>query len=74
MNVTQALIRNLRNCRPDAKEDTQMDRLHEGQSTDVGHRDGAACSRVEGPVLGLDRRASIVQHFQVGNPKGGLHG
>ena len=51
-----------------------MDRLHEGQSTDVGHRDGAACSRVEGPVLGLDRRASIVQHFQVGNPKGGLHG
>ena len=37
----------------------------------MGHRDGAGCSRVEGPVMGLGRRASIDQHFQVGNPKGG---
>ena len=47
-----------------------MDRLHEDQSTDAGHRDGAGCSRVEGPVMGLDRRASIVQRYISGNPHG----
>src|SRR5215468_9308121 len=31
------------------------------QSTDAGHRGGAARSRVEGPVMGLDRRGCIVQ-------------
>ena len=68
--MTQALIRNVRTCRPDAKGETQMDRLHESQSTNAGHRDGAGCSRGEGPVMGLDQRASIVQRFQVGNPTG----
>ena len=73
--MIQALIRNVRTCRPDVKGDLQMDSLHKDQSTDAGHRDGAGCSRVEGPVMGLDRRASIVQHFQVGNPPGeDLHG
>lgn len=73
--MIQALIRNVRTCRPDAKGDIQMDRLHEDQSTDAGHRDGAGCTRVEGPVMGLDRRASIVQRFLSGNPDGeDLHG
>lgn len=75
VNMTQALIRNVRTCRPDAKGETQMDRLHESQSTNAGHRDGAGCSRDEGSVIGLDRRASIVRHVHVGNPSGeDLHG
>jgi hypothetical protein len=73
--MIQALIRNVRTCRPDVKGDIQMDRLHEDQSTDAGHRDGAGCTRVEGSVMDLDRRTSIVRHFHVGNPLGeDLHG
>jgi hypothetical protein len=34
---------------------------HESESTDAGHRDGAARSRIEGSVMGLDRRGCIVQ-------------
>ena len=33
----------------------------EDQSTDAEHRGGAACSRVEGSVMGLDRRGCVVQ-------------
>ena len=33
----------------------------EDQSTNAGHRDGAVRSRVEGAVMGLDRRDCVVQ-------------
>jgi hypothetical protein len=33
----------------------------EDQSTDAGHRGGVARSRVEGPVMGLDRRGCVAQ-------------
>ncbi len=68
--MVQALVRNVRTCRPDVKGEIQMDRLHEGESTEAGHRDGASRSRVEGPVMGLDRRASIVRYYRVDNPQG----
>lgn len=56
-----ALTRNVGTCRPDAKGEAQMGGPHESESTDAGHRDGAARSRVEGSVMGLDRRGCIVQ-------------
>src|SRR5262252_8419235 len=31
----------------------------EGESTEAGHRGGAARSSVEGPVMGLERRAAL---------------
>ena len=34
---------------------------HEDKSTEAGHRDGATRSRVEGSVMGLDRRGRVVQ-------------
>jgi hypothetical protein len=34
---------------------------HEDESTEAGHRGGAACSRVEGSVTGSDRRGCVVQ-------------
>jgi hypothetical protein len=34
---------------------------HEGQSTDAGHRGGWACSSVEVPVMGMERRGPITQ-------------
>jgi hypothetical protein len=36
-------------------------RSHEGQSTDAGHRGGWACSSVEVPVMGMERRGPITQ-------------
>jgi hypothetical protein len=34
---------------------------HEDKSTEAGHRGGATRSRVEGSVMGPDRRGCIVQ-------------
>jgi hypothetical protein len=56
-----ALARNVGTCRPDAKGDAQMGCPHESKSTDAGHRDGAARSRVESSVMGPDRRGCVVQ-------------
>lgn len=56
-----ALTRNVGTCRPDVKGEAQMGGPHESESTDAGHRDGAARSRIEGSVMGLDRRGCIVQ-------------
>jgi len=39
----------------------------EGQSTDAGHRGRVARSRVEGPVIGPDRRGCIVQPKSTAN-------
>ena len=41
-------------------------RTHKNESTDAGHRDGAARSREEGSVMELDRRGCVVWlYFQV---------
>jgi hypothetical protein len=56
-----ALARNVGTCRPDAKGDAQMGCPRESKSTDAGHRDGAARSRVESSVMEPDRRGCVVQ-------------
>ena len=56
-----AVARNVGTCRPDAKGDAQMGCPHESKSTDAGHRDGAARSSDEGPVMGPERRGCVVQ-------------
>ena len=68
VTLNQALVRNSGTCRPDVKGDAQVDSLHEGQRTDAGHRGGVARSRVEGSVMGLDRRGGVVQVRRVHNP------
>jgi hypothetical protein len=68
--LIQALVRNVGTCRPDAKGETQADSIREGESTDAGHRGGVARSRVESPVMGLDRRGDVVPLCCVGNPQG----
>ena len=59
MTLIQALMRNVGTCRPDAKGDVQVGGPHEDQSTDAGHRGGAARSRDEGPVMGLTKGAAL---------------
>ena len=56
----QALVWNVRTCRSDAKGRPSGENRKD-QSTDAGHRDGVVCSRVEGSVMGLDRRDHVVQ-------------
>jgi len=56
-----ALIRNAGTCRPDAKREAQVASRHEGQSIDAGHRGGDARNRVEGLVMGLDRRGVVIR-------------
>ncbi len=69
VNLIQALVRNLGTCRPDVKGEIQAEGLRKDESTDAGHRGGDVCSRVEGPVMGLDRRGVIVRRYHVGNLK-----
>ena len=59
--LNRALVRNVRTCRSDVKGEVTSGYNREGQSTDAEHRGGAARSRVEGPVMGLDRRGCIAQ-------------
>jgi hypothetical protein len=61
VTLSLALARNVGTCRPDAKGEAQMGSPHESESTEAGHRDGAACIRVEGSVMELDRRGCVVQ-------------
>src|SRR5215813_7886988 len=58
--LNQALVRNVRTCRSDAKGDVQAAHTA-GQSTEAEHRGGAARSRDEGSVMELDRRGCVVQ-------------
>jgi hypothetical protein len=66
----QASVRNTGTCRPDAKGETQAVSRREGPSTDAGHRGGGARSRVDGSVMGSDRRGVVIQLYPGGNPKG----
>ncbi len=56
VNPDQALLWNVGTCRPDVKGDARAGGPREGQSTEAGHRGGAARRRDEGPVMGPDRR------------------
>ena len=66
----QASVRNAGTCRSDAKGETQAVSSREGLSTDAGHRGGDARSRVDGPVMGSDRRGVVIQLYLGGNPQG----
>ena len=71
----QALVRNGRTCRLDAKGDVRAGGPRKDQRTDARHRGGAARSRVEGPVMGLDRRGAVIRLYSADNPRGDdLHG
>jgi hypothetical protein len=63
----QAFARNVGTCRLDAKGTVQVGRPDEDQVADARHRGGAACSRVESPVMGLDRRGSGILLWQAAN-------
>ena len=68
-NLIQALMRNVGTCRPDAKGRSQADSFRKGRSTEAGHRGGGVHSRVEGSVMGLDRRGAVVRFGWAGNLK-----
>ena len=59
--LNQALVRNVRTCRSDAKGEVSSGQNREDESTDAEHRDGAARIRDEGSVMELDRRGCLVQ-------------
>jgi len=63
----QAFARNVGTCRLDAKGTVQVGRPDEDQVADARHRGGAARSRVESPVMGLDRRGSGILLWQAAN-------
>ena len=71
VNEGQASVRNVRTCRPDAKGEAQAARNRESQSTDAGHGGGGAHSRGEGPVMGLDRRGTVVRPQAAAQPARG---
>jgi len=60
VTLNRALVRNVGTCRPDAKGEVQMGGPHEDESTDAGHRGGAARSSDEGSVMDLERRGCVV--------------
>ena len=66
----QASVRNAGTCRPDAKGATQAVSSREGPSTDAGHRGGGVRSRVDGSVMGSDRRGVVIRLYPGGNPRG----
>jgi hypothetical protein len=66
----QASVRNTGTCRLDAKGETQAVSRREGPSTDAGHRGGGARSRVDGSVMGSDRRGVVIRLYPGGNPQG----
>ena len=66
----QASVRNTGTCRPDAKGEIQAVSRREDLSTDAGHGGGDACSRVDGSVMGSDRRGIVIQLHSGGNLKG----
>ena len=70
MNSEQALVRNMRTCRPDVKGETTVIKPH-GESTNAGHRGGPSRSSVESPVTGAERRGWPVQLSEGGQPLSG---
>ncbi len=66
-SLDQAFTWNVGTCRCDAKGDIQAGGPRKDQSTDAQHRGGAARSRVEGAVMGLDQRGCGIQLWQTAN-------
>lgn len=52
VTLTQASVRNLGTCRPDAKGEIQAEGLRKDESTDAGHRGGDVQIQVENVALG----------------------
>lgn len=71
MNLVLALVRNVGTCRPDAKGEGQVGGPHKPQSTDAGHRGGAARISDETAVMAAERRGCIVLPNALGQPAGG---
>src|SRR5689334_6544794 len=57
----QALMRNVRTCRSDAKGDAQAGHTCKSKSTDAEHRGGVVRSRDESSVMEPDRRGDIAR-------------
>jgi hypothetical protein len=57
----------LGSSRPEVKEEIK-EGLHMDERADGMRRGGDACIRIEGPVMGLNRRGVIVA--AAGNPRG----
>jgi hypothetical protein len=57
----QASVRNTGTCRRDAKGETQAVSRRKGLSPDAGHRGGGARGKVDGSVMGSDRRSVVIQ-------------
>ena len=70
VTLNQASMWNAGTCRSDAKGEIQIGGPYEGESTDAGHRGGGVRSRVEGSVMGLDRRRAVVRPDHANNPQG----
>ena len=68
VSPAQALVRNVGTCCLDAKGEIQVGGPHKDESTEAGHRGGAARIRDEGSVMELDQRGCIVQLFFWGQP------
>ena len=63
VTLVQARMRNMGTCRPDVKGGIQVGGPHEDESTDAGHRGGAARSSDEGPVMGPERRGGVIPSY-----------
>lgn len=70
MNSEQALVWNMRTCRPDVKGEADVEHP-QSKSTDAGHRDGLSCSSVEASVMEVERRGWPVQLNDEGQPRSG---
>jgi hypothetical protein len=55
MTIIQALVRNMRTCRPDVKREAQVE-TPRGESIEAGHRGGSARSSDEVSVMEMERR------------------
>lgn len=54
--VIQAIVRNVRTCRGDAKGACQAGRTRKALSTNALHTGGSSRSSLEAPVMGVERR------------------
>ena len=61
VTLNWALAWNVGTCRPDAKGEVQMGGPHEDESTEAGHRGGAARSSDEASVMEGEQRGCVVQ-------------
>jgi len=61
VSLIRAFMRNGRACRPDVTGEGQAGGPGKAESTEAGHRVGAAHRRAEGPLMGSDRRGCVVQ-------------